>query len=41
MGCDAARARGAVRLSVGRSSTAVEIETAARSLIDAWQWLTR
>ena len=41
MGCDAARARGAVRLSVGRSSTAAEIETAAVSLIDAWQRLTR
>jgi len=35
MGCDAARARGAVRLSVGRDTTADEIEIAAAALIDA------
>jgi cysteine desulfurase len=35
MGCDAARARGAVRLSVGRDTTAGEIEIAAAALIDA------
>lgn len=37
MGCDAARARGAVRLSVGRFTTAEEIETAAAALIAAWR----
>ena len=41
MGCDASRARGAVRLSLGQFTTAVEIEIAANSLIDAWQRLTR
>ena len=35
MGCDAARARGAVRLSVGRDTTTDEIETAAAALINA------
>jgi len=35
MGCDAARARGAVRLSVGRDTTAGEIEIAAAALINA------
>lgn len=35
MGCDAARARGAVRLSVGRDTTMDEIESAAAALIDA------
>jgi cysteine desulfurase len=35
MGCDAARARGAVRLSVGRETTTDEIETAAAVLINA------
>lgn len=39
MGCDAARARGAVRLSVGRSSTDEEIEAAADALIAAWRKL--
>ena len=36
MGCDAARARGAVRLSVGRYTTAPDIETAAAVLVAAW-----
>lgn len=35
MGCDVARARGAVRLSVGRDTTTDEIETAAAALINA------
>ena len=35
MGCDAARARGAVRLSVGRDTTTSEIEIAAAALINA------
>jgi len=35
MGCDAARARGAVRLSVGRETTTDEIESAAAALINA------
>lgn len=37
MGCDAARARGAVRLSVGRYTTAEEIDTAVAALIEAWK----
>jgi len=41
MGCDAARARGAVRLSVGRDTTAEMIEIAAVALIGAWQGLSR
>jgi cysteine desulfurase len=40
MGCDAARARGAVRLSVGHDTTAAEIETAAAAFINAWRRLT-
>jgi cysteine desulfurase len=40
MGCDPARARGAVRLSVGHDTTAADIETAAEALIDAWRRLT-
>lgn len=39
MGCDAARARGAVRLSVGRFTTAAEVATAATALIAAWHTL--
>lgn len=39
MGCDAARARGAVRLSVGRFTTAEEVATAATALIAAWRRL--
>jgi cysteine desulfurase len=41
MACDSARARGAVRLSVGYPTTVAEIEAAAIALIDAWQGLTR
>lgn len=37
MGCDAARARGAVRLSVGFPTSVREIELAAASLIAAWR----
>ena len=37
MGCDAARARGAVRLSVGFPTSLREIELAAAALIDAWR----
>jgi cysteine desulfurase len=39
MGCDAGRARGAVRLSVGRFTTTNEIATAATALIVAWKQL--
>jgi len=39
MGCDAARVAGAVRLSLGRSTTAAEIEAAAEMLIGAWRRL--
>jgi len=39
LGCDAARARGAVRLSVGRFTTAQEVATAAAALIAAWRTL--
>ena len=39
MGVDAARAAGAVRLSVGRTTTFEEIERAALGLITAWQRL--
>jgi cysteine desulfurase len=39
MGVDAARAAGAVRLSVGRMTTSEEIELAARGLVAAWQRL--
>jgi cysteine desulfurase len=41
MGCDAARARGAVRLSLGRDTTADETARAADALIDAFRRLTR
>lgn len=41
MGVSAARATGAVRLSVGRMTTPEEITHAASSLISAWQRLTR
>lgn len=37
MGCDAERARGAVRLSVGSGTTAEDVERAAVALIGAWQ----
>ncbi len=37
MGCDASRARGAVRLSVGRDTTADEIAVAAAVLSAAWR----
>ena len=37
MGVDAARAAGAVRLSVGMMTTEGDIDTAARSLITAWK----
>lgn len=39
MGCDAERARGAVRLSVGRSNDDAEIDRGARLLVDAWRLL--
>lgn len=39
MGMDAARAAGAIRLSVGLMTTDEEIDIAARSLIDAWMAL--
>jgi cysteine desulfurase len=37
MGADAARAAGAVRLSVGRGTTREEVERAAEALVWAWQ----
>lgn len=37
MGCDAERARGAVRLSVGRETRAENIDDVATALIAAWQ----
>ena len=37
MGIEADRARGAVRLSLGRTSSEAEIERAAKALIEAWQ----
>jgi cysteine desulfurase len=37
MGIEAARARGAVRLSIGTPTTDTEIERAAKALISAWQ----
>ena len=40
MGCDAARARGAVRLSVGIPTTAKDVETAAAVLVRAWRATT-
>ena len=39
MGCSAERARGAVRLSVGRETSAEDIERAAAALISAWRKL--
>lgn len=39
MGCDTERARGAVRLSVGRETTGEEIDLAATALIAAWRKL--
>lgn len=39
MGCDAARARGAVRLSVERGTTMEKTETAAAALATAWRQL--
>jgi cysteine desulfurase len=39
MGCHAERARGAVRLSVGRFTTTEEIEAAAAALVAAWRRL--
>lgn len=39
MGCDAERARGAVRLSVGRESSTEDIEHAAAALIAVWRKL--
>ncbi len=40
MGIDAARARGAVRLSVGRTTGADEVDCAAAALVQAWGQLT-
>ena len=39
MGCDTERARGAVRLSVGRETTGEEIDRAATALIAGWRRL--
>jgi cysteine desulfurase len=39
MGCDAARARGAVRLSVGRETTEEDIDRAATALMAGWRGL--
>jgi len=39
MGIDAARAAGAVRLSVGRATTPDAIDQAAQALVDGWQKL--
>lgn len=39
MGCDAERARGAVRLSLGRETTQESIDAAAAALIAAWKEL--
>ncbi|OHC67493.1 MAG: cysteine desulfurase NifS [Rhodocyclales bacterium RIFCSPLOWO2_02_FULL_63_24] len=41
MGCNSARARGAVRLSVGLPTSAREIERAAAALIAAWRQMAR
>ena len=41
MGCDARRARGAVRLSLGRDNDPVQIDAAAQALIAAWKGLSR
>ncbi|MDY6981214.1 MAG: cysteine desulfurase NifS, partial [Pseudomonadota bacterium] len=40
MGLDRAQASGAVRLSVGKSTSDDQIDLAARALIRAWQTLT-
>jgi len=40
MGIDVARARGAVRLSIGAPTTDAEIERVANALIEAWRTLT-
>lgn len=37
MGCDRDRALGAVRLSVGRTTTAEDVDSAAADLVKAWQ----
>ncbi len=39
MDCDSGRARGAVRLSVGRETTGEEVDRAAAALIGAWRQL--
>lgn len=39
MGCDAARTRGAIRLSAGWPTTEEDIERAANALIEAWRQL--
>lgn len=41
MTLDAARASGAVRLSVGRTTTEADIESAAAAMVAAWSRLTR
>jgi len=41
MGIEADRARGAVRLSLGKTSSEAEIERAAKALIAAWQASTK
>jgi cysteine desulfurase len=41
MGCDAARALGAVRLSVGWGTSAAEIDQAATALMQAYRRLTQ
>lgn len=41
MGCDARRARGAVRLSLGSHNDPVQIEAAAQALIASWSRLVR
>ncbi|MFY9511027.1 MAG: cysteine desulfurase family protein [Rubrivivax sp.] len=41
MGLDARRARGAVRLSVGRTTQSADIERAASALSSAWERLSR
>lgn len=41
MGVDAARARGAVRLSVGRTTSAADIDRASTALAQAWARLAR
>jgi cysteine sulfinate desulfinase/cysteine desulfurase-like protein len=39
MGFDAARAAGAVRLSVGQTTTAAEVDRAAEAIVSAWHRL--